>query len=110
MAVWRTKAYSLFGLKPGAYSGADGKRYLFRDLVEQSRTAIREEDEDLLHRIVTYVTWAAEQNSDELTSSVDLAFFKQLFDDAELCAQLRRYFPEPLFNEKWTLLKNPSYD
>jgi hypothetical protein len=40
MAVWRTKAYEFFGLKPGSYSFSRSKRDLFADLVDWARVAI----------------------------------------------------------------------
>ena len=109
MAVWRTKAYSLFLFKPGDYSFAHGKRDLFADLVERARLAIRENDMELLRQIVEYVTWAADQNSDELASVADLSFFLPIFKDAELCGELRKHLPEELVNDKWRLLmESPS--
>jgi hypothetical protein len=109
MAVWRTKAYSLFGLKPGDYSYRHGKTILFADLVEDARSAIRDEDDALLNRIVEYVTWAAAQKSEELASVVDLAFFLRVFADPVLFHQLRPHFPSELIEEKWRfLMSEPS--
>jgi hypothetical protein len=104
MAVWRTKAYALFDLKPGAYSHRSGKGILFADLVEYARGALRDEDEAFLHRIVEYVTWAAGQESEELASVVDLAFFLRVFSDPVLFGQLRPHFPNELIESKWQLL------
>jgi hypothetical protein len=104
MATWRTKAYSMFRLRTGEYSHADGKRSLFADLVERARRAIRDQDEQEIRRVVEYVRWAAEQNSEELASVVDLAFFLPVFRDASLRFQLMPYFPEQLVAKKWQLL------
>ncbi len=108
MAVWRTKAYELFDLKPGAYSYAHGKRDLFADLVEWARTSLHEGNGQLLDRIVRYVTWVATQESDDLASVVDLGFFLPVFRDAFLCSQLKTHFPQQLFDEKWQLLAAES--
>ena len=84
MAVWRTKAYSLFNLRPGAYSYAEGKRDLFFDMVKWSRAALEVGDSVRLRHIVVYVVWASAQSSDDLASVVDLAFFLPVFRDAQL--------------------------
>jgi hypothetical protein len=104
MAVWRTKACSTFGFHPGEHSYAEGKRGLFADLVERARWAIRDDDIEEISRIVEYVSWAAEQNSDELASVVDLAFFLPVFRDNELSSQFTSYFSAQLVAEKWELL------
>jgi hypothetical protein len=77
MSVWRTKAYEMFGFRPGSYSHARGKVDLFADLLEMAKKATRDDDE-LLGRIGQYVAWADAQPSDELASAVDLAFFLPL--------------------------------
>lgn len=110
MAVWRTKAYSTFQLKPGAYSFADGKRDLFADMVEWARKAIREGNQLRLRQIAGYVTWAAGRKSDCLDSVVDLAFFLPVFRDAALREELRLYMPVELLAEKWKLLMEQASD
>ena len=108
MSEWRKKAYSTFGFSPGEYSYADGKRYLFADLVERARGALRNDDVEELDRIVEYVVWAAQQRSDQLASVVDLAFFLPVFRDPDLCPQLKARFPEQLVAEKWrALMEDP---
>jgi hypothetical protein len=62
MAAWRTKAYALFGFKPGSYSSARGKVDLFADLVVLASRALAEGDDELVARIVHYVCWAASQS------------------------------------------------
>lgn len=108
MAVWRTKAYELFKLRPGAYSFAHGKRDLFADLVDLARESVRDGNTQTLDLIIEYVTWAATQKSDDLASVVDLAFFLPVFRDPLLCARLKRHVPESLFAEKWELLMEPT--
>lgn len=109
MAVWRTKAYELFNLKAGDYSFREGKRVLFADLVDWARAAVLDDNKEMLRRIAAYVTWANQQNSDDLASVVDLAFFKRLFRDDELCARLKPYFPEHFVDEKRHLLSPQSH-
>jgi hypothetical protein len=104
MAIWRTKAYSVFGLKQGDYSYKSGMRDLFADLVSWARSANRDNNHELLGKIVAYVTWAARQNSDELVSVVDLAFFMPVFRDSALSSQLQQHFSQDLFAEKRQLL------
>lgn len=104
MAVWRTKACSLFGFKPGDYSFKQGKVDLFADLVAMADKAIRDGNEPLVARIIEYVTWAEAQDSDELDSVVDLAFFLPVFRDPWLSGQLQSRIPQQLFSKKWRLL------
>jgi hypothetical protein len=104
MAAWRTKAYALFGFEAGTYSFARGKIDLFADLVAMASKALARGDEELMRRIAEYVTWAASQNSDQLVSAVDLAFFLPAFRDPALCTELRRRLPQQLFAGKWRQL------
>lgn len=104
MVVWRTKAYSTFDLTPGSYSYAAGKLGLFGDMVEWARVAVDIDDKVQIRKIVDYVVWAAGQNSDELASVVDLAFFLPIFRDAHLSAQLMPHFPLELVAEKRRIL------
>ena len=110
MAVWRTKAYELFNLRAGDYSFREGKRVLFADLVDWARTAVLDDNKEMLRRIAAYITWATQQNSDDLASVVDLPFFKYVFEDDELCTHLKPYFPEHLFDEKRHILESPADD
>ena len=104
MAAWRKKAYELFQFKPGSYSIARGKIDLFADLIALSRESILNGDEGQLCRIVEYVTWAAAQDSDNLASAVDLAFFLPILRDPVLRSQFEIRIPVALFSEKKTLL------
>jgi hypothetical protein len=104
MAVWRTKAYAAFGLKPGDYSYGSGRLQLFGDMVEWSRRALAEGNGKLLDQIAEYVTWAAGQDSAVLDSAVDLGFFLPVFRDVALCSALKDRFPQTLFAEKWQTL------
>lgn len=110
MAVWRTKAYDLFGFKAGDYSFARGIIELFADLIVMAQRAGRENDGDLLDRIATYVCWAAAQNADGLQSAVDLAFFLPMFRDPELRDLFQGRIPKELIAEKSRLLMNKSDD
>ena len=110
MAVWRTKACELFGLNPGSYGFARGKVDLLFDLVESARIACKNDERERLVRIIEYVSWAAAQDSDQLASAVDLAFFLPVFRDPLLCEQLKPHIPRALFSEKWRLLMVPPSD
>lgn len=104
MAVWRTKAYLTFDVTPGSYSYAVGKLGLMTDMVEWVRAAVDDGDNVQIRKIVDYVVWAAGQNSDELASVVDLAFFLPIFRDTPLSAQLMPHFPPELVAEKRRIL------
>jgi hypothetical protein len=104
MAVWRTKATSMFGFRANAYSYAQGKTILFADLVEFTRRALDDGDSELLRRIAEYVTWAMDQDSDELASVVDLGFFLPIFRNPDLQKGMAPYFPTELVEAKRQLL------
>ena len=108
MAVWRTRAYDLFGFKAGEYSSARGKIELLADLIVMAQRAGAENDGDLLDRIAEYVRWAARQKADDLQSAVDLAFFLPMFRDAKIQELFRDRFPGELVAEKNRLLMNES--
>ena len=94
MAVWRTRAYETFGFAPGAYSFASGKVDLMSDLLDYARNALHNGDSTMLHRVLSYVEWAAAQNcSDDLQSAVDLAFFLPAFRDPQVCTELEARLP-----------------
>ena len=107
MAVWRTRAYDTFGFPLGSYSHARGKVDLFADLVERAKTAVRDGDNESLSKIAEYVVWAAAQNSDELASAVDLAFFLPALGDPKLANQLESRMPEELLTTKRRCLVDP---
>jgi len=96
MTSWRKRAYSAFGLQPGSYSYSEGKKFLFRDMVDWAREALRDDDVRRIQDICDYVAWADCQHSDELDSVVALAFFKPVFDDEHLFLQLKEFLPAPL--------------
>lgn len=66
--------------------------------------ALQEDNAESLKKIIDYVSWAAAQDSDDLASVVDLAFFLPVFRDASLSSQLREHFSPQLFSDKWLLL------
>lgn len=96
MAAWRTRAYDTFGIRPGSYSFREGKRDLFRDLVDWSRKAIQANDVDQIRKICDYVSWADSLHNDELDSVIDIAFFLQVFEDRELRSALEPFFSPDL--------------
>lgn len=96
MAAWRTKAYSMFDLKPGDYSYREGKRGLFTNLAEWAQQAAHEKDSIKLHKIVEYVVWAEQHCSYELNSSIDLCFFLPLLKDPILSESILQHFPDEL--------------
>ena len=104
MAVWRTKAYELFGFKPGSYSTSRGKFLLFDDLVAMARRALLAGDQGMLRRIVDYVSWTDRQTSDKLVAALEGYFLLPIFRDSELCTLLRPYFPQDFFLRKWRIL------
>lgn len=109
MAAWRKKAYSLCGFKPGSYNFARGRLYLFADIVAMFRDAAVAGDNDLMSRIIEYVRWANDQDSEELASAVDLAFFLPVFRDATPCKGIQRRVPADLFSAKWRdLMQGPQ--
>jgi hypothetical protein len=105
--VWRTKAYDMFGFKPGAYSYAKGKVELFADLFIMATRAAAADDEALLDRIFEYVQWADRQNAENLKSAVDIAFFLPMLADEHLLSHARRRISSTALTEKRILLSDP---
>ena len=101
MAVWRTKACELFGFAANEYSYASGKVELFADLLHLAFQSC--DDLTTLGRIAEYVTWATEQNSDELASAVDLAFLFPMFRDQRIFNLLADRFSPKLLATKHAL-------
>ncbi len=108
MAVWRKKAYDLFGFQAGDYSFSHGKIDLFADIIFMAKRAGRFEDDELLDRIASYVTWASAQKADGVQSSVDLAFFLPMFRDPEILDLFRSRLPTDLLEDKARMLVDDS--
>lgn len=110
MAVWRKKAYSTFGLPAGSYSYAEGKKFLFRDLAQWAREAIRENDVARVQQICDYVVWADAQRTESLDAVIDLAFFAPLFEDEQLTNELSQFLPSDLLARMQLRLEIPPDD
>jgi len=102
MAVWRTKACEMFGFAPNQYSYAHGKAELFADLLHFATKS--ESDSRMLDLIAAYVTWASKQTSDQLASSVDIAFFLPMFRDQRIYDLFRTRISPELLATKYKLL------
>lgn len=102
MAVWRTKACEMFGFPANQHSYARGKVELFADLVHLASKL--ETAPQTLDLIAEYVTWAAEQASDDLASAVDLAFFLPMFRDKRLYDLFRTRLSSELLATKRSIL------
>ncbi len=109
MAAWRKKAYNLFGFKPGSYSNSRGKVDLFADLAAMADQAVATCDNNLMGRIIEYVSWATEQKSEQMGSAIDLAFFLPAFRNPALRPEIQRRIPADLFSRKWrALMEEPA--
>jgi hypothetical protein len=84
MAIWRTKAYEMFGFSTGSYSFKWGMVALFADLREMARQSARCGDSQLLDRIFEYVLWVETQNAENLKSAADIEFFMPVCRDEVL--------------------------
>ena len=101
MAIWRTKAYEMFGFAAGAYSYTHGVVQLFADLRVMAQRAAKADDSALLDRIFQYALWAdAQKNASHLGSAADIEFFIRLFDDPALASAAAQRMPPELLAEK----------
>ncbi len=106
--AWRKRAYELFGFEPGSYSFAHGKVSLFEDLREMAKLAAETRDSALLDRIFEYVSWADQQNAENLRSAADVVFFIPLFNDEALLREASMRLPPATLAAKRALVQESN--